>query len=410
MAAKNKEANDEGDLSEFLHIMDEFNDNIAALLSAIQNASPYHSSMVNNKFVKSDLQALLKSLVAAFKHHQQMINGILDRARTESKRQFLDGNDRVDKELQRATKKWAQTQASAAAAERELQTCISQLDHEFFTKLAMAKNTPRNTRRVLQSVAEAASSKRFAVPATNGRGFNAPTPFSTHSSSINNTNNRRQQQQPRASSSSSNHRMRSAYVPDPDNELDIRLSHIVNNSPYRVTVKIVPDQVGKYWFGDVNPRLVYCRILPSQLVMVRVGGGWVELSKFLRDHGLTEGASYSRPDSVNDNVINPADHVPPFQEAYLHTMRSASPSGRVTIRGGGGGGNGSINGMDRNSSSLASTRSSSKSSGSRSRSPLPGYVNGDKFISLDEAGNQIIVKMKKADNDAKMPIVNKKKQ
>ncbi len=73
--------------------------------------------------------------------------------------------------------------------------------------------------------------------------------------------------------------MRSAYVPDPDNELDIRLSHIVNNSPYRVTVKIVPDQVGKYWFGDVNPRLVYCRILPSQLVMVRVGGGWVELSK-----------------------------------------------------------------------------------------------------------------------------------
>lgn len=403
MAAKKKQANDEGDLSEFLHIMDEFNDNIASLLSAIENASPYHSSMVNGKFVKSDLQALLQSLVAAFKHHRQIINGILDRARTESKKQFLNGNDRVDKELQKATKKWTQTQASAAAAERELQTCISQLDHEFFTKLAMAKNTPRNTRRVLQSVAEAATSKKFPVPATNGRGFNAPSPFSTHSSSINsNTTTRRQQ--PRASSSLSNHKVRSTYVPDPDNELDMRLSHIVNNSPYRVTVKIVPDQVGKYWFGDVNPRLVYCRILPSQLVMVRVGGGWVELSKFLRDHGLTEGASYSRPDSVNENA--PSDHVPPpFQEAYLHTVRSASPSGRVTIRGGGGAGT-----VDRNSSSLASTRSSSKSSGSRSRSPLPGYVNGDKFISLDEAGNQIIVKMKKADNDAKMPIVNKKKQ
>ncbi|CAO3612730.1 unnamed protein product [Mucor fragilis] len=403
MAAKKKEANDEGDLSEFLHIMDEFNDDIASLLSAIQNASPYHSSMVNNKFVKADLQALLKSLVAAFKHHQQVINSILDRARVESKKQFLDGNDRVQKELQRATKKWTQTQASAAAAERELQTCISQLDHEFFTKLAMAKNTPRTTRRVLQSVVEAAATKKFPVPATNGRGFNAPSPFSTHSSSIN--PNTRRQQAPRASSSSSNHRVRSTYVPDPNNELDMRLSHIVNNSPYRVTVKIVPDQVGKYWFGDVNPRLVYCRILPSQLVMVRVGGGWVELSKFLRDHGLTEGASYSRPDSANDNVVNPPDHVPPFQEAYLHTMRAASPSGRVTIRGGGG-----VNGLDRNSSSLASTRSSSKSSGSRSRSPLPGYVNGDKFISLDEAGNQIIVKMKKADYDAKMPIVNKKKQ
>ncbi|CEP10654.1 hypothetical protein [Parasitella parasitica] len=397
MIAKKKEATDEGDLSEFLQIMEEFNDNVASLTSAIENASPYHSSIVNNKFVKSDLQALLKSLVAAFKHHQQVINDILNRARTEAKKQFLDGNDRVGKELQKAAKKWSQTQAAAAAAERELQTCINQLDHEFFTKLAIAKTTPRNTRRVLQSVIEAAPSKRRSALATSGRSFGVSPPFSTHSDGI----NRRYQQRPRSalpSASSSSSRLQPAYVPDPTNELDIKLSHIVNSSPYRVTVKIVPDQVGKYWFGDVNPRLVYCRILPSQLVMVRVGGGWVELSKFLRDHGLTEGA-YSRPDSANDYVINPVDNHAPFQEAYLHAIRSVSPSGRVVIRGGGG-----------NSSSLASTRSSSKLSGSRSRSPLPGYVNGDKFISLDEAGNQIAVKMKKADSAAKMPTVKKKKQ
>lgn len=405
MVAKKKQATDEGDLSDFLQIMDEFNENIATLLSAIENASPYHSSMVNNKFVKSDLQALLKSLVAAFKQHQQIINGILGRARAESKKQFLDGNDRVGKELQKATRKWTQTQAAAAAAERELQTCISQLDHEFFTKLAMAKSSPQNTRRVLQSVAEATQSKRYPTPVTNGRGFGASSPFSTHGSRRDEMNGNSRKQQPSKSvmpSSSSSNRLRPTYVPDPNNELDMKLSHIVNASPYRVTVKIVPDQVGKYWFGDVNPRLVYCRILPSQLVMVRVGGGWVELSKFLREHGLTEG-TYSRPESVNENFINPVDNHIPFQEAYLHTMRSASPSGKVTIRGGGGG-------IDRNSSSLASTRSSSKSSGSRSRSPLPGYVNGDKFISLDDAGNQIIVKMKKAENDAKMPIINKKKQ
>lgn len=115
------------------------------------------------------------------------------------------------------------------------------------------------------------------------------------------------------------------------------------------------------------------------------------------EHGLTEGV-YSRPEPSNDSS-NRFDNTP-FQESYLQTLRSLSPSGRVTIRGGNGG----------NSSSLASTRSSSKSSGSRSRSPLPGFVDGDKFISVDEAGNHLIVKMKKASEDAKTPIINKKKQ
>lgn len=88
----------------------------------------------------------------------------------------------------------------------------------------------------------------------------------------------------------------------------------------------------------------------------------------------------------------------PFQESYLQTIRSLSPSGRIALRGGGGG----------TSSSLASTRSSSKSSSSRSRSPLPGFMDGDMFVSVDEAGNHVVVKMKKAENDAKMPLVKKK--
>lgn len=69
----------------------------------------------------------------------------------------------------------------------------------------------------------------------------------------------------------------------------------------------------------------------------------------------------------------------------------------MTIRGGGG-----------TSSSLASTRSSSKSSGSRSKSPLSGYVEGDKYVSIDEAGNHVFVKMKKAEDDAKTPVVKRK--
>lgn len=114
--------------------------------------------------------------------------------------------------------------------------------------------------------------------------------------------------------------------------------------------------------------------------------------RFLRDHGLSEGS--------HNKVETPVDvkkEQSPFQESYLQTVRSLSPSGRVTLRGGG-----------NTSSSLASTRSSSKSSDSRSRSPLPGFMDGDKYVSMDEAGNHMVVKMKKAENDAKMPLVKKK--
>lgn len=49
-------------------------------------------------------------------------------------------------------------------------------------------------------------------------------------------------------------------------------------------ISIVPDredigaETGRYWIGE-PPKLCYCRILRSRTVMVRVGGGWVELSK-----------------------------------------------------------------------------------------------------------------------------------
>lgn len=36
------------------------------------------------------------------------------------------------------------------------------------------------------------------------------------------------------------------------------------------------DKTGRYWIGE---RLCFCRILRSQTVMVRIGGGWSELSK-----------------------------------------------------------------------------------------------------------------------------------
>ncbi|KAI9475995.1 MAG: hypothetical protein EXX96DRAFT_506832 [Benjaminiella poitrasii] len=396
--AKKKKASVEGDLSGFLRIMDEFDKQITLLMSTIEQASPHHSSIVNNKFVKSELQTLLKVLVTAFKQHQQTVNDILKRARDESNKRLLDNNERVIESLQKATKRWTQTQATAAARERELQACINQLDHEFFMKLAMAKSSSRTSHRGMQPSPNLSPSntKRYIV--ANDKTIGRVLPFSVNNKRDDTVGGKRLFN----NIHSSGNKTRNKYVPDPESELDMELGHIVNSSPYRVTVKVVPGQVGKYWFGDVNPRLVYCRILPSRIVMVRVGGGWVELSKFLRDHGLTEGI-YSRPESVNDNsnTTYQQENTMPFQETYIQTLRSSSPSGRVTIRGGGG--------VDRHNSSLASTRSSSKSSGSRSRSPLPGYVDGDKYISTDEAGNQIILKMIKADDDAKTPVIIKKK-
>ncbi|KAI8366162.1 hypothetical protein BD560DRAFT_401339 [Blakeslea trispora] len=390
---KKKEACHEGDLSGFLNMIRTAEKHISSLQTVIESASPHHSGIVNNKFVKTDLQALLKSLVTAFKRHQQMIGKIFEEARVELNKQGSDENDDASHKLQKSIKRWNHTKAAAAARERELQTCIDQLSHEFFTKLAIAKATPHTTAKTL-----------YPTPTLSKKNISSA---SSNSKILNLSVNRREEPSYRRpsktpiSASSSTSRLRTTYVPDPENELDIKLGHIVNTSPYRVTVKSIPDQVGKYWFGDVNPKLVYCRILASQLVMVRVGGGWVELSKFLRDHGLNEGI-YSRPDSANDSTGPTSQENGSFQEAFLQTVRSSSPSGRVTIRGGGG--------AEKNSNSLVSTRSSSRSSGgSRSRSPMPGYVDGSNYISVDELGNHIIVKMKKADDHAKTPVINKKK-
>ncbi|KAF9918610.1 hypothetical protein BX616_007348 [Lobosporangium transversale] len=47
-------------------------------------------------------------------------------------------------------------------------------------------------------------------------------------------------------------------------------------------------QVGRYVFGEIEPKVCYCRILRSRKVMVRIGGGWCELSKFMEDHASLE--------------------------------------------------------------------------------------------------------------------------
>jgi hypothetical protein len=73
------------------------------------------------------------------------------------------------------------------------------------------------------------------------------------------------------------------YVANPKNKLDMAVGEVVNKLPVNIEITVAEDswkdQSGKYWIGEQEPKLCFCRILRSQTVMVRVGGGWTELSK-----------------------------------------------------------------------------------------------------------------------------------
>ncbi|KAF8901676.1 hypothetical protein CPB84DRAFT_1777177 [Gymnopilus junonius] len=81
---------------------------------------------------------------------------------------------------------------------------------------------------------------------------------------------------------------RKKYVADPKSKLDVAVGEVINQLPVGINIEGITeswrDQSGKYWIGNQDPKLCFCRILRSQTVMVRVGGGWTELSKFIKDH------------------------------------------------------------------------------------------------------------------------------
>ncbi|KAG0002202.1 Spectrin beta chain, non-erythrocytic 5 [Entomortierella chlamydospora] len=68
-------------------------------------------------------------------------------------------------------------------------------------------------------------------------------------------------------------------------------------------------EVGRYVFGDIEPKICYCRILRSRKVMVRVGGGWAELSKFMEDHAsLEQRKARSRLLSASNSSVSVVSH------------------------------------------------------------------------------------------------------
>ncbi|KAF0380392.1 hypothetical protein F8M41_012166 [Gigaspora margarita] len=72
------------------------------------------------------------------------------------------------------------------------------------------------------------------------------------------------------------------YIPNPDDQLDVELAKIINHCHKRIKVSMIES--GKYMFGEIEPKIFNCRMLRSRMIMVRVGGGWKELSKFIVEH------------------------------------------------------------------------------------------------------------------------------
>ncbi|KAI8808952.1 hypothetical protein BJ742DRAFT_256776 [Cladochytrium replicatum] len=98
---------------------------------------------------------------------------------------------------------------------------------------------------------------------------------------------------------------RKYYTPNPLDQLDVEIARIVNECP--LTIKVSPVRAGvlfpsvsksskssgfvaqgKYVFGEALPKVCYCRLLANNAVVVRIGGGWQELSAFLLNHSTLE--------------------------------------------------------------------------------------------------------------------------
>ncbi|KAI8371633.1 uncharacterized protein BYT42DRAFT_616709 [Radiomyces spectabilis] len=383
LVVRRQQAYTQGNITLFLNLADQLQEHMAELSMAIRQAAPQNAQIVNNRFNKSNLQTMLKTLVTTYKSSETTIVDLLEQAKSEAKKQFLDDNDRVAARLDQIVRQWTETQAAATAREKELLICINQLNHEFFTKLAMARSTPR-----MRAERRPAATR---PPSVAGQGARR----SSFKSSTLSVDNRIAATQRRSRSPvPSNSKQRTKYVADPKNELDIQLGLIVNENSYGVKVKRVSGESGKYWFGEEHPRLVYCRILPSKLVMVRVGGGWVELSKFLKDHSHNETGMMRRGSIASDSDG--------YQETFLSVKNNLSSS-RLSVQD-----NGSV--MASSDVELEPSVSSISSTG-RSRSSAvsssTGYVDGDRYIQMDEDGNQIAFKMTKAKDDAKMPVITK---
>ena len=133
------------------------------------------------------------------------------------------------------------------------------------------------------------------------------------------------------------------YRPNPKSKLDVAVGMIVNKLPMQINITHASameskakeqwqDESGRYWVGHPDPKLCFCRILRSRTVMVRVGGGWQELTTYILKH-----YSHLAPDTTLS--LAPSPQVSPRMERgkvdKLPWISSASllstPTGKAAL-------------------------------------------------------------------------------
>ncbi|OBZ89288.1 hypothetical protein A0J61_02664 [Choanephora cucurbitarum] len=415
-------------IGKYLSITDDIEILQSSLEDAVSQSAPHHTLIASSTtFSRTDLQARLIELDARFKYYERKIISGITRAREHIKevsKVSPKGGEHVSNHFKQVENKWErikkQFKTRKIELSRTIDTAVDNKDLQSRIRksslptrkassllrdradISLLRQQHQRTSPTMNSTVSSTTASRTASNSrltlvqqqstSNRSKFLAPPTLHQHqpSKSASSVKSRTssQPQQPKQPLNS--------YVADPDNDLDMEIGRIVNETPYRVKVKMVPGEVGRYWFGDSNPKLAYCRVLKSKMVMVRVGGGWTELSQFLRDHALLEGDFIPRQNRMlsninavtnsNKNTIIEEDEEPKsptIQEGFIETHR-AQPLRR------------SVSPNNQQSQQKPVIGSPSHSASTTTSHHTPGYKDGDKFIAVDQHGNQLEVKMRRA--------------
>jgi hypothetical protein len=153
---------------------------------------------------------------------------------------------------------------------------------------------------------------------------------------------------PQRASSSSTSSKPNQYRANPRSKLDVAVGKIVNKLPMQVNITHASmnpsnstgskakeewqDESGRYWVGQPDPKLCFCRILRSRAVMVRVGGGWQELTTYILKHfshlGNDSGLSVAASPHASPQLDRgKTDKLPWISSATL--LQNHTPTGKV---------------------------------------------------------------------------------
>ncbi|CAO3650764.1 unnamed protein product [Cunninghamella blakesleeana] len=414
-------------LESVLTVLDEWEVLLCALSEVVQRATIPETS----PFTRADLQAMLIDLDTRYKYYEPNILSLVKEAQLV----MMDVEDpRLIKFYNQLTEQWQQLRRLALEKKNDILSRINPLaDPLILSQLydVIPNGRQQQQRRnipLTSSVSTLTTSttvhsnqhdktllRKSSFP-TKTMTTTRPRPRTATPNSLNGTAPRlmtaeralkrsswHQQKRQSSAPSFGSINSKNTYVADPKNDLDVAVGNIVNDSPYAIPVKMVPGEVGRYWFGKKNPKLVYCRILRSRIVMVRVGGGWVELSQFLRDHALLEEGRFTSTkgqrlieSNNNENNNNDSNNK---NETTVTTTTTDKKKKRHSQP--------LENPKDINQPVLRHSRSTPFQASTyycysaRGHSPIPtthGIKEGNKFVVTDDDGKKVQVTMTKEKN------------